>query len=397
MKKILKSNSGFTLVEIMTALGIMSVLVIIIMNAQKLSVNATGDLKRNNEVNNLIQLLTSELSRDEVCLKNFKGDAIASGGVASIVNRSGNAIITQNSNYGEELRILTITTAAGAANVIGGGNKMNLTVNYQPRVKAAEPNPPPAGKFVIPINVFLTAGTINSCYSNLQSAMEMAVQYACTGTGARYYAPDVTYKYGRCEHEVEIKNAAGVVVPPVAGSFSCPAGELLFNINTSQNKMSFECKKVGDASAPITCPAWFYLKGIDTNGAAICEDVRTLFPNAGFMVIRAGSFVVQNIDCGPVSILQRIDAAGNPVCINPRLNYACPVNQYATGVDAAGNVTCSYSSNKNACGAGTYMTTINTVGDVGCSYGTLNPACGGGQVINGISAGGTATCVAFPN
>ncbi|MBC7427780.1 MAG: hypothetical protein H7336_04150 [Bacteriovorax sp.] len=408
MKKY-NSISGFTLIELMTTLGIMSFLVIVIMNSQSLSIRATGDLKRNNEVNSLIALVTSELSREEVCARNFNGKAIGAA-FTQLLNKNLNAsypipIISQNTQYGEELKILTMTTAA-----VGTLNKMNLTVNYQPKAHLNDKIAPAAGAFVIPINVFLDpfTGLIKSCYSDLQSALELAVQYSCNSGAANqaslYVAKDSTYKYGHCEYAVEIKDKVGTVLSPdvsapPASVFSCPAGQLLKNINTSTYKMSFECEAVGTAAAPITCPNWSYLKGIDSAGAPICVDLRTIFPSTGFVVNRSNSYYIQNIDCvasaGAGTILQRINPDGSLVCVDPRLTITCGVNQYVA-TDASGNRICSYSSDQNACSAGMYMTAIDSVGNVTCGYPTLTPGCGGGQLVVGINSSAAFVCAANP-
>jgi prepilin-type N-terminal cleavage/methylation domain-containing protein len=397
---------GFSLIELMTTLGIMSVFIMVIMNAQKSSMNSTGDLKRNIEINNLIQVLTSELSREDTCASvyinspsppadvNFKNKLVTRGSITSITNKNGNAIITRFTPYGSEVNILEISSAAGA------GSHMNLTVNYQAVVKVGE-NAKPAEKFIIPINVFAVLDSfgvarINSCYSDLQTSLELAVHAACQGTGAKWYAADATYTFGHCEHEVELKNEAGGVITPVAGAFSCPVGQVLRNIDTTNNKMSFQCTTI---STTTSCPAWFYLAGINADGSSNCVDVRTLFPNSGFMVIRSGVYSVQNIGipiCDTSKILQSINSDGSLNCINPRLSRNCPVNQFASGIDASGNVICSYSSDQNACSGGMYMKAIDSVGNVNCGYPTLTTSCGGGQVMTGIDASGAVICAANP-
>lgn len=392
-----KLNLGFTLLELMVTLGIVSALLLVVMNGKKLAINSAGDLKRNNEINNLIQLLTSELSREEVCTKNFFNKPVVRVSISSIVNKSGNPIINQNSPYGDELSILAIDSSIASStptgSVFSSAYKMNLTINYQPRAKTTEIIPP--SKFFIPINVFLVNGFIKSCYSDIQSSLELAVQYACQGNGAKYYPPDGAYKYGRCEHEIEIKRADGSVITPVAGAFVCPAGQLLRNIDTSQNKMSFECGTIGPGNT-ITCPAWSYLRGIKTDGTADCVDVRTIFASSGFVVFRSGAFQIQNMSCDPNEILQSFNPDGSPHCVNPRLDYTCPVNKYVTGIDASGNAICSYSSNQNACAGGMHMISMDTLGNVTCDYGRLSSGCSAGQVMTGIDGSAAAICAPNP-
>lgn len=382
--------------EIMVSLGISSVLVMVIMNAQKTSEESLGNIKRNNDVNELIQFLTAELSKDEVCQRNFGGSPIAKT-YTSLVNKQGATILapggynteTKQGGTKANLNIVSIVTAAGT------GSKMNLTVTYRQLVKGWE-NASANETFMIPINVFLKSGLINSCYSDLQSALELAVQAACQGEGAKWYAADATYPYGHCEHEIELKNMAGTVLPPSGGAFSCPAGQVLRNIDTANGKMSFQCTTIGTTSA---CPAWSYLKGTLSTGAPDCVDVRTMFPNSGFMVVRGNTLTVQNLDCNTVGagrVLQRINSDGSLVCVNPRLSVSCPANQYATGgVNADGTVTCTYAGN-SACAAGQYITQISAAGAVTCTYPTIPGSCSGNNVMYGIDASGVMTCVAVP-
>lgn len=397
------------MVELMTALGIMAVFVLVIMNAQKQSLTTTQSLKVNNEVNNLIQILTAELSREDVCSQNFLNKSLDQASIASIVNKSGQVIISQNAAYGSEIDIKTISTTHGTGtpseNNLNTNYKMYITVNYQRHKYPFEKTTPPIDKFTVPINAAVagnppatpSSASIISCYSDLQTALQLAVQYACQGNTSRYFSPDATYPYGHCEHEVGmVQGASATTVTPSGGGFSCPAGQVLQKVDTSSQKMTFACMPTTGAS--LTCPTWNYLSGISSTGTAICTDVRTIFPNSGFMVIRSGSLVVQDLSaaCSPDKVLTKIDAAGNPVCVNPRLAMTCPTNQYVSSVNADGTVTCSYSSNQNACSAGLYITAIDSAGNVTCSYPTLTPGCSAGQVMNGINSSAAITCVANP-
>jgi len=393
--KNLKKQSGFSLAELMVSLGIASAITLLVMSTIKLSSNTKKTLERTTEVNSLIQKVTAELSRKEVCEKNFKPNApittitptAVPQNLVSITNKSGKAIITANTNYGELIRPITTITYSG---VVSGNNprlfKMNVVVGYQPVADSGQTITPK--QFSIPINVFLDAnGRIDTCYADIQSLLEKAVENSCQGNGATYYAKDATYVYGHCEHEAEIRDSANNV------ALTCPAGELLqaVDVTTSNpdGKMIFRCAKFSTATS---CPAWNYLKGVDTNGNAICEDIRTLFPASGFAVLRNGTYSVQNISCPAGQILQRIDASNNVVCVNPRLNYTCPVGQYVTGIDASGSPICSYASNQNACSAGYYMTRIDSVGNVTCALPALNGSCSGNNVITGVDASGTVIC-----
>ncbi len=383
--KIIKKNFGFTLVEIMIALGIASALSIVILSAINQSMKVKGTLQRNGNVNNLIQLITSEMSRKDTCEVNFKGLSLSPAPIkTNLTFKNGSTIIQQNSSYGESItKINSIIITSSVSTTDPRLNKMLLSVTFQPKIVSGIL--PPTQRFDIPINVFLNAaGQIDTCYSDVQSLLENAVKFSCIGSGAKYYAKDATYIYGHCEHEAEIKASNNSVVVG-----SCPVGELLQMIDTTSNKMTFKCAKL---TTTTTCPAWNYMKGINPDGSANCVDIRTLFPNSGFTTIRSGVYSVQNIACPANQVLQYIDASGTIHCVNPRYNYTCPVGQYVTGIDASGTVQCSYSSNKNACTAGMFMTAINSIGDVVCNSTNLLGACAGNTIVTGIDTSGNVIC-----
>lgn len=394
MKLLKKNQSGFTLMEVVTAVGIVAIMALVVMNAKRTSDKTMSVVQRNNDINEVIQYLTTELSKQEVCEKNFSTKAVAAS-YTSLVDRNGTTIFqtgpynSVNANGGQKfaLNIVSIATTAG------GGNKMNLTVTYKLTAKlweAARANE----TFVIPINVYLTNGAISSCYSDLQSALATAVSAACQGNGAKYINPDASYPYGHCEHEIAL-TVGGTPQAPVSNVFSCPAGQVLQNIDTSANKMSFTCVAVTANSA--ACPAFSYVKGYNADGTLNCQDVRTIFPNSGFMVIRGTTLVVQNISCpGGNTILRKINADGSLDCVNPRLSQACPPNYYAGGgVNPDGSVTCVPAGN-SACSAGMYIKSIDAAGTVSCAYPYIPGSCAAGTVMNGLDASGNVTCVTNP-
>lgn len=381
---IKKNNRGFTLIEIMVSIGIFGSLFLVVSNLQKSSQKTNKDLLVNGEVNKLIQLVSTQLSRQEVCLANFSNQTIVRS-LGSVVDQRGVAIITANQSYGDELSIGAITSANGTI-----ANQMNLTINY-----TAKGNPNPK-KFIVPINVFLDSGTglIKSCYSDLQTLLRLAVQYSCQGNGARWIA-GVGSGIGSCEHEVELRTAANGVQAPAAGAFICPAGQFIqqIDVGTTAGKWIFRCSNV---SLGCTNP-WEYLKGIDSSGNPICTDIRTLFATTGFMVIQSGVFQAFPITCPAGQILQTISGAGGVNCVNPNFNYTCPVNKYVKGINADGSVDCQYSNNSNTCAAGsTYIKSIDAAGNVTCGSGAPPNSCASNQYISGIDGSGNVICSAMP-
>lgn len=394
---------GFSLVEVMIGTGIASALVLVIVSSLKQTSGVKNNLQKSSDVNNLIQMITSELTRKEVCEANFKNLNPAAGTLTELVYKSGNRIIATSAPYGDFINnIVSITYGGAASPTIPRLFKMNVTVQYTPR-----PKPGVAAvdkQFTIPVNVFLNnAGTVDTCYSDVQSLMENAVKFSCAGNGAKYYPKGGIYPYGRCEHEAEIVNSLGAVVT------ICPPGELvqlidrvdvdLDNINDIQvatpRKMTFRCSKL--TTQGVVCNDWEYMKGIKDDGSADCVDLRTLFNTSvsgtGVIVSRSpGVYIAQVINCPANQILQRINAAGVPVCVNPRFTLACTPGQYAT-IDAGGNPTCAFSTNSTACLPQRYIKQINAVGDVTCGDTmVLGASCPLTHGITAIDATGTAVC-----
>jgi prepilin-type N-terminal cleavage/methylation domain-containing protein len=384
------NKKGFTLTEVMVALGIMSALMIVILNAEKGAIKSTTDLESSSDVNSMIQTLTSQLSVPDNCKKNFEGFTVTRSGITSIVKKVKTNdfvnIITAGENFGRNLKINSIETVAGTI-----ANQMLLKINYTPFQKQAQ-------TASISLNVFELNGNISSCFTDLSGMIKSAIENACKGTGARFI-PGTGTGLGSCEHDIEVRDANGAVVPPpIAGSFMCPAGQFLQAIETSSARaMVFKCNTV----ATTTCGPWQYLEGLDVNGTEICKDIRSFFSTgSGFMVLENGGTVtyktINIAACPSGKIMQRIDAGGIPFCVDPRVSYTCPTNMYVKSIDSSGNPVCSYSTNSSVCGGGLYITSISPTGDVTCSTGTLPSSCSSTQVITGIDASGTLICGAMP-
>lgn len=395
MFKLINSK-GFSLAELMVSVGIVSVITVVIMNSQQVAVNATNEVASQTEINVLVQQLTTMLARKDACEKNFNPTgtptlSYTTISMSGIKNQNGVNIITANQDYGKEIKILTIDAIPGAA------DQLNVTVRYQPRKSISKKYSNQDLKFIIPVNVFLDAGTakINTCYSDVQSLLKTAVQNACQGNGARHLA-GVGSSLGSCEHQISLRNEADGIVAPVGNAFICPAGQFLQRVDTGvagiAGQWVFRC-----ATASTTdCAAWEYLEGIDASGNKVCKDVRSLFVGTGLAVIRNGVYTLQNLSCASNEVLRKIKPDGTLDCINPRLQYACPPNQYVEKTDGAGGVTCKYYTNSNVCGGGTYIRSIDALGNVTCVSPAPPNSCASNQVITGIDASGYLICGAMP-
>lgn len=401
--KLLKNNYAFTLIEMMIGGAIAAGLALIVINTMNMSNKATKDLSKGTELNFLIQSITNEFSKKQTCEINFKGLSMNNATLNNLKRRNGASIITKGQPFGNNITSVTNIATTGVAGTINTRiGKMVLTISYQP--KPAPGVAPVTQQFQIPINVFLNnSSLIDTCFSDVQSLMEIAVKNACKGNGSQYFAYVATapqYPYGHCEHQVQVISSTSTNMP----SMMCPAGEVLQNIDTATTpgKMIFKCAKVTTGN----CPAWSYMQGITATGAPNCVDIRTLFGGqAGIMVIRGGVYQAIAITCPANQVLQYVRSDGTPQCFDPNLNRDCPVGQYATGIGATGTPNCAIVPNviTPACGgaaasANAYMRSIAADGTWTCA-GTSIPtdpaSCVGTAVVNNIASNGYAYCTPF--
>jgi hypothetical protein len=300
--------------------------------------------------------------------------------------------------YGASIQNIVSISYGGAASTSTKTNlrKVILTVAYQVKQKVVSATIPQR-QFEIPINMYVdAAGNIDTCHSDTKDLIAKAVEASCKGNTSQYWPPDVAMPYGHCEHEVIVLDSAGTQVP------ACPVGELLQMVTEPANavppptgaKLTFKCSKLNTAGALPSCPAWSYMKGVGTDGSAICEDIRTIFPNTGVMTIQTGgTYVAMNIGCPTNQVLQRLDpATGSPICVNPSINYPCPPGQYVQDINALGQANCAYAADRNVCLAPNFISAIDSAGNVTCSPPAFTGSCPGDLVATGVDVYGNLIC-----
>ncbi|MFA6237012.1 MAG: type II secretion system protein [Bacteriovorax sp.] len=409
----IKNKKGFTIVELMTAIGILGALSVVVMYAQKSSINSTADLKTTSEVSNLIQTLTSELSRAETCTANFVTPpgpyTITRASIPAIYNKSGKPIISRMSTYGDEISINEISSAPGAdvSSTAGNfGTRMLLTVKYTTKIRDADnpaPNPITIKSFAIPLNVFTVDGTrnpgsiIKSCFSDVRAMLEMAVKNACD-TANSVYTAGIGGALGTCNSDFRVKNSAGGNIAAAANNYLCPAGEFLQKVTLAgaSPTWTFQCVSANTAN----CPPWQYLTGFNTTtGAPICADLRNLTgwsAGTGIMVMQGGAYKLINITCPANQVLQGIAADGSANCWDPRQSMPCGTNQFLINIDYATRTkVCGESITPAACGGGSFVTDINGDGSVSCKSGTFTN-CTNAQYISGTDGTPNTVCTTMP-
>jgi prepilin-type N-terminal cleavage/methylation domain-containing protein len=405
MKNIIKKNKkGFSLVEVMISIGIMSILTYIVMSGQQTAIKTIGEFKAKTEVDQLIQTLTSNLSRVDICTQNFAGKTISQASIASIIDvakPTPNKIITRMSPYGQEIIIDEISTELNAAkNFAGtgtGGTQMQLRVKYRPNLKGTA-----IENFVIPINVFTVDGTknaasvIKNCFSDVRAMLEIAVRNACDTNNSVYTAGSGS-TLGTCNSDFQVQNAASVAIAPSGSNYFCPAGQLLQKVAQGSTSPTwvYKCVTVPTGS----CTAWQYIESFDpTTGNVVCKDIRNLTTWAagtGIMVVQSGVYKLINVSCPAGWVLQSISAAGSGNCVDPKISYACPVNQYVISINhATGQPVCGNVVTPTGCAGGSFVTALNSDGSVNCK--SASSGCGGGQYVSGINGAGDVVCATMP-
>lgn len=410
--KFWKNAIGFTLIELMTAIGIASGLVLVITSAQKQAITSQGGLKQNAEINDLIQRVSAEMSKLEVCSRNFGNNAGFTNNISiaptnvqvdKLYDTNGRVIVSRNAQLGDINDYIKIDDLRLNKS---GTNRISLTVFFTPKTSLLQTNKANiADKFIVNLNVFanrVNSAVIDSCFSDTQTAIESAVANACKGYDVAYTAPSAAFPYGKCEHILEVQDSSGTAIAGITTgtttSFQCPSGELLAVVDSSSTnqKKLLKCAKVQTNGA---CGNWQYMTGLDAAGAPVCKSVLDFYGlGTGIVSTKsAGTYYVVNLACPAGWVLQKINSAYNPVCVNPNINQNCPAGQFATGTDVNGNPICAYYSDMNACTGGMYMRAINSTGTVTCAYPTFGGSCGAGKVANGVDAAGNITCITMPN
>lgn len=374
------------------------------MSGQQTAIKTIGEFKAKTEVDQLIQVLTSNLSRVDICTQNFAGKTISQTSITEITDvakPTPNKIISRMSPYGQEIIIDEISSELNVAkNVAGagtGGTQMQLRVKYRPNLKGTATE-----NFVIPINVFTVDGTktassvIKNCFSDVRAMLEIAVRNACDTNNSVYTAGSGS-TLGTCNADFQVQNAAAAAISPTGSNYFCPAGQFLQKVAQGSTSPTwvFRCVTVPTGS----CNAWQYIESFDpTTGAVVCKDVRNLTTwaaGSGIMVVQAGVYKLITPTCPAGQVMQSISTAGTANCVDPKLNYACPVNQYVINIDhTTKQPVCGNVVTPTACPAGSFVTALNSDGSVTCR--TASSACGGGQYVSGINASGDVVCATMP-
>lgn len=421
MKKLLRSNSGFTLVETIVAAGVASVIGFIAYTNLKTSQDIGTKIVVDSEVNYLKNLIISTMSSPIACENTFKNSTLGLNDAVQIKDKSGVIIVQAGNNISSGTKeILTITKVSSIASA-NSKNNLIVTVEYDLSSKlgkAATTKLKNAFNVNVTVQLDSTLTTIESCLVDTAMLLREAVKASCqnddTGKGAQYTAYEdlsaaekITYPYGKCNHDIAFVDPATTRTVLSTTSIgtqvkTCPTGYFLNSVVTpgiGANKgiTEYRCSRI--STAPI-CPAGSFLKTIISTGVATCESFASSIPLAlsgpmptgSAITLNAGGYKGVPLNCSTVDqVLKRLNpSTGAPECIPKIIVQMCPAGEFVSAVDAAGNVSCLAAPTGTSCPGGQYVMAVTSSGAVSCGAATLPGSCGNG--IAAVDGAGNMTC-----
>lgn len=421
MKKLLRSNSGFTLVEMIVAAGVASVIGFIAYTNLKTSQDVGTKIVVDSEVNYLKNLIISTMSSPIACENTFKGSTLGLNEAVQIKDKN-NVVIVQAGNNISSVKkdILTITKVSSIAST-NSKNNLIITVEYDLSAKlgkSAITKLKNAFNVNVTIQLDSTLTTIESCLVDTTMLLREAVKASCqnddSGKGAQYTAYEslsagekITYPYGKCNHDIVYVDPTATRTVLSTTSIgtqvkTCPTGYFLNSVVTpgaGANKgiTEYSCSRI--STAPI-CPAGFFLKTIVSTGVATCESFASSIPlitsgpipTGSAITLKAGGYKGVDLNC-PIDdqVLKRLNpVTGAPECIPKIIVKMCPAGQFVSAVDAVGNVSCLTAPTGTSCPGGQYVMAVTSSGAVSCGSTTIPGSCANG--IAGVDGAGNMSC-----
>lgn len=420
MKKNLRNHSGFTLVELLLAAGVVGVVSLIAFTSLRSSIQTGGSVYVTSESTYLKNLVVANLSNNFACENTFKGFS-PTRAIVVLKDKRNTPFLSVNNKFGEGKRDDIITVTGISSTVVpGSSNNLTLKVTYDIDNTLKGNRPKNTNSFTL--NVFYrldtATGLIDNCLVNYSSLMKDAVKASCQGNAA-YYEPVETlsvadqanFPSGRCTHRIHVLNntGAGSDAAVVAGTVACPAGQFLVDVSTPSanphdHQPVFKCQAM-----QASCAAGTYLQGIQSNGTPICKSMVTLMgeapPASPALAVADGNAVNIvtvattkgyqgiNLNCGTNQVLRKVNADGTPDCVNKVITGSCPPGEFIWDVSASGAVSCRIMPKSSAtCGSGSYIHTIFANGSFSCATNTFATDCGPTGAIRGVAANGAVTC-----
>lgn len=415
MKRILKSNSGFTLVELLAAAGIAGVIGLIAYSNLKTSTEIGNKVLADSEVNYLKNLIIGTLSSPIACENTFKNSVLTLVSPVVIKDKNNNNIVYAGKTLDSyKKNLLTVTKISSIAST-NSKNNLIVTVDYSLNSqlgKTAAAKVQNAFNINITIMLDSTGTKVQSCLVDTDLLLREAVKASCQNDegGGVYYqsyeslsaAQQALYPYGKCTHDIAFVDPSSVrtvlsTATPSTSVKKCPTGYFLSTVTTptsgaNKGVTEYRCSRI--KTAPV-CAAGSYLKTISSRGEATCIPFINTIPTgilAGrAIVLRSTGYEGVNLNCPTDDeVLSKLDpVTGNPVCIPKVITKMCPAGQFVSAVASDGSVSCLTAPTGSSCGSD-YVMAVTSSGAVSCGPATIASNCPNG--IGGIDASGAVTC-----
>ena len=418
MKKIMRNKFGFTLVELMLTIGVFGIVSLIAFTALRSS-NETGVATYlTSESTFLKNLVVANLSNSYSCEYTFKGTSPTRTGIV-LKDKRNATFLSAGSQFGEKKRqdMISITEIRSAPTA-GSSNNLDLTITYAIDNSLKSNRTKNTNSFTINIYYKLdtVTGNIDNCLVNYSSLMKDAVKASCQGNAAFYEpvellspADQTNFPSGRCTHRIHVLNntAAGSDAAVVSGTVACPAGQFLVDVSTSttagdphDHRPVFKCQAM-----QVSCPSGTYLQSVAVDGTPTCKAMTTLVAEApGTSAVASGNAINVvgvlagkryqgiNLNCPTDKVLKRVDANGQPVCVDKVITKVCPPGQYVSDVVGDGStVNCKMMPRASAaCTGNSYIHAIYSNGSFVCATNTFAGDCPTG--IRAVDNSGAVSC-----
>lgn len=421
MKKLLRLNSGFTLVEVIAAAGIASVIGLIAYTNLQTSQEVGNKVLVDSEVNYLKNLIISTMGEPVACENTFKNSLLTLNSAVSIKDKNNNVIVNAGKTIGSYKKDLLTVTKVSSVAATNSKNNLIVTVDYTLNSKLGKLAAAKAkNAFDVNIKIMLdsTETKVQSCLVDTDLLLREAVKASCQndeGGGAYYQSYEslatalpagqqALYPYGKCTHDIAFIDPVTSVrtvlnnSAPATRVKTCPKGYFLSTVvtpttGTNKGVTEYRCSRIN--TAPV-CSAGEYLKTVSSSGVTTCVPfINTIaaVPVGEAIVLRSTGYEGVSLNCpsaDPDKVLKRLNpSTGAPECIPKVILQTCPVGSFVSAVDSSGNVSCLAAPTGTSCGSG-YVMAITSSGAVSCGDVTITSNCPSG--IAAIDGSGVVTC-----
>lgn len=408
MKSILKSNSGFSLMEVVIAAGVAGIVGLVAVSFLRTNEKSINRVIETTESSFIKNLIIGNMSNPASCNNTFAMPTpqLINRASLTLFNKNAQAFLapgqqiseSRGTGTGSVKNIFTINTISSAA-IAGTDKALRLSINYTIANTLVRDSKKVAKNFEVDVYIQRNAAgtSVTSCFIDTAEMIKKAIANSCKGNAAVYDAGANT-----CTHNVQF---TGTQVTAGGALGTCPAGQFLKRSVTASGVTNFTC--MAYTTAAPNCTSGTFMNGVNADGTPNCVAFATLFNTTGMVIsATATGYQALNFNCadlpdGTQMVLRRYSSSGND-CVPKVIQKTCNAYEYISDVDSSGNVTCKpFTKNPSgACPAGTYARSVNADGSIpagGCQAMTLPATCGAGYVINAIGSDGNVTsCIDRP-